>query len=93
MHILLIEDEPKTAATVRSFLEEHHMTVDCAYDGHTGSQLATQNQYVVIVSDVILPHANGLDLCRELRNRGVATPILLLSAHSQTEDKITGLNA
>ena len=93
MTILLIEDEPKTAQTIKSWLEEGQIGVDCAFDGPSGRQLAEQNEYDVIISDVMMPKMNGIDLCRHFREAGIRTPILLLSALSQPEDKVAGLNA
>ena len=93
MRILLIEDEVKTLQSLRQGLEEQQWTVDFAYDGTTGKRLAEQNTYDVIVSDIILPGINGLDLCRNLRRAGLTTPILLLSALVETDDKVTGLEA
>ncbi|MCK6692806.1 MAG: response regulator transcription factor [Thermoanaerobaculia bacterium] len=93
MRILLIEDEVKTLQSLRQGLEEMMWSVDFAYDGATGKRLAEQNVYDVIVSDIILPGVNGLDLCRSLRGAGLATPILLLSALGETDDKVTGLDA
>jgi two-component system, OmpR family, copper resistance phosphate regulon response regulator CusR len=93
MDILLIEDEPKTAQTVRSFLQESHMRVDYAADGLAGRRLALQYDYDVIISDVVMPNIDGIGLCQSLREKGVRSPILLLSALSQTDDKVAGLNA
>jgi two-component system, OmpR family, copper resistance phosphate regulon response regulator CusR len=93
MKILLIEDEPKTAQTIKTWLEDSQIYVDCAYDGNTGKLLGERNVYDVIISDVILPYTNGIDLCTHFRKIGVNTPILLLSALSLTEDKVNGLNA
>lgn len=93
MRILLIEDEVKTLQSLRQGLEEQQWTVDVAYDGRTGKRLAEQNIYDVIVSDIILPGLNGLDLCRSLRQAGMNTPILLLSALGETDDKVAGLDA
>lgn len=93
MKVLLIEDEPKTAQAVRAFLMECHIEVDFAADGQAGKQLALQNKYDVIVSDVVMPALNGIDVCRDLREAGIQTPMLMLSALSQAEDKVLGLNA
>lgn len=93
MRILLIEDEVKTLQSLRQGLEELSWSVDFAYDGTTGKRLAEQNVYDVIVSDIILPGLNGLELCRGLRRAGLTTPILLLSALGETDDKVTGLEA
>jgi len=93
MKVLLIEDEQKTAQSIKSWLEEAQMTVECAFDGFTGKRLATLNEYDIIISDIILPKINGIDLCRHFREAGIKTPILMLSALSQPEDKVAGLNA
>jgi two-component system copper resistance phosphate regulon response regulator CusR len=93
MRILIIEDEAKTAHAIRGFLEECHHTVDCTFDGYTGRLFAERNQYDVIVSDIVMPNVNGIDLCRHLRAHGVNTPILMLSALNQADDKVTGLDA
>jgi DNA-binding response OmpR family regulator len=93
MRILLIEDEPKTVQSLRQGLEEQNWTVDAATDGDTGLRFATENTYDVIVSDIIMPGVSGLDLCRLLREKGLKTPVLLLSALGHTDDKVTGLEA
>ena len=93
MKILLIEDESKTAQTIRAFLAECNIETDFAADGHKGKLLALQHSYDVIISDVVMPALNGIDLCRELRAAGIRTPILMLSALGQPDDKVLGLNA
>jgi two-component system copper resistance phosphate regulon response regulator CusR len=92
MKILLVEDEVKTVQSVRQGLEEHQWEVDVAYDGTLGFQLAARSAYALIITDVILPGMNGLDMCRKLRETGVTTPILMLTALSTTDDKILGLD-
>jgi len=67
--------------------------VSIAYDGHMGKQLALAHTYQLIVSDIIIPGINGLDLCRELRSLGNQTPILMLTALSTTDDKLNGFEA
>lgn len=93
MKILVIEDEVKTIQLIKQGLEEQQWEVDIAYDGAIGFQLATRSQYALIISDIILPGINGLDLCRKLREANVVSPILLLTALGTTDDKITGLDA
>ena len=92
MKILLVEDEVKTVQSVKQGLEEHQWEVDVAYDGTMGFQLAVRSAYALIITDVILPGMNGLDMCRKLRQAGVTTPILMLTALSTTDDKILGLD-
>lgn len=93
MHILLIEDELKTLQSLRQGLEENGWTVNTASNGVFGLQLALQNNYDVIVSDITMPGLNGLEMCKKLREQGLATPILLLTALSHTDDKVIGLDA
>ena len=94
MKVLIVEDEVKTAASLRAFLEEEcQAEVDCAFDGRTGREMACQNHYDVILTDVVMPYINGIELCRQLRELGLKVPILVLSARYQPEDKVAGLNA
>ncbi|CAN1574290.1 OmpR Response regulators consisting of a CheY-like receiver domain and a winged-helix DNA-binding domain [Spirosomataceae bacterium] len=93
MKILLVEDEAKTLQLIKQGLEQHNMEVDIAYDGLMGLTLAQRNPYDLLITDIILPEINGLNLCRKLRKSGFETPILLLTALSTTADIITGLDA
>ncbi|MCF0052030.1 response regulator transcription factor [Dyadobacter chenwenxiniae] len=93
MKLLLIEDEPKTLQSIKQGLEENGYEVDIAYDGLIGRQLAKNNTYQLIISDIIIPGINGIELCREIRNWGDETPILMLTALGTTDDKVTGLDA
>ncbi|MCF0069247.1 response regulator transcription factor [Dyadobacter sp. CY261] len=93
MKLLLIEDEPKTLQSIRQGLEENGYEVDIAYDGLIGKQLARSNVYQLIISDIIIPGINGIELCREIRSWGDETPILMLTALGTTDDKVTGLDA
>lgn len=91
MKVLIIEDEVKAVNSLAKGLKEYQIDVDYAYDGITGTRLAEANQYDVIISDIIVPGINGFDLTRELRSKGISTPVLLLTALSSTDDKVTGL--
>jgi len=93
VRILLIEDESKTLQSLRQGMEENGWTVNTASEGLSGLRLAQQSDYDVIVSDITMPGMSGLELCRKLREQGLATPILLLTALSHTDDKITGFDA
>ena len=94
MKMLIIEDEPKTAQTLQAYLEEECLAkVDCFFDGDSGKRAALQGQYDVILTDIVLPELSGIDLCYQLREAGVTTPILILSALNQPEEKVAGLNA
>lgn len=93
MKILLIEDEPKVASFIKKGLEEQTYEVDQAYDGTFGVKLALQNEYDLIILDVILPNMNGLEVCREIRRYNSTVSILMLTALGSTDDKIVGLDA
>ncbi|MEA5403028.1 response regulator transcription factor [Arcicella sp. DC2W] len=93
MKILLIEDEPKTLQSLRQGLEENGFEVDIAYDGVIGKHLARKNQYQIIVTDIIMPGINGLELCKQLREEGVTTPILMLTAMGSIQEKLMGFDA
>jgi len=93
MKLLLIEDEPKTVQSLKQGLQEDGYEVDIAYDGLIGRQLAKNNSYQLIISDIIIPGINGIELCKEIRSSGDDTPILMLTALGTTDDKVTGLDA
>lgn len=93
MKILVVEDEPKTLHAIQQGLEESQFDVDIAYDGLIAKRLALKNNYSLIITDVILPGLNGFELVRELRQGGLTTPVLLLTALGETADKISGFDA
>lgn len=90
MKILLIEDEIKTADALKKGLEENDCQVEVAYDGATGLSMAMRNVYNVIVADLMLPKLNGFDLCSKIREQGIQTPLLMISALGTTDDKLGG---
>ncbi|HSI90618.1 MAG TPA: response regulator transcription factor [Adhaeribacter sp.] len=93
MKILLVEDEPKVAAFIKKGLEEQAYEVDQAFDGFFGKKLAQENEYDLIILDVILPNLSGLDVCREIRKHNKTVSILMLTALGNTDDKILGLDS
>jgi two-component system copper resistance phosphate regulon response regulator CusR len=93
MRILLVEDEVKTLQSLRQGMEEQEWNVNTATDGQTGLRLALSGDYDVIISDITMPGLTGIQLLRELRRGGISTPFLLLTALSDTNDKIEGLDA
>jgi DNA-binding response OmpR family regulator len=93
MRVLIVEDEPLVARSVeRALLQAGHQT-DVAYDGADGLVRAEAGAYDLIVLDVMLPELDGLVVCRELRQRHVQTPILLLTARDAVSDRVRGLDA
>ena len=93
MKILIVEDEPKTLHAIQQGLEENLYEVDIAYDGLIARQLAMRNNYSLIITDIIMPGLNGFVLSRELRESGIQTPILMLTALGETEDKVNGFDS
>ena len=93
MKILIVEDEHLIANALKKGLEQEHYTVDLAFDGETGFDLASSGDYDLILLDLMLPKMNGLEICHQLREQQIQTPILMLTAKSQIEDKIKGFNS
>lgn len=93
MNILLVEDEPKVAEFIKKGLREQQFNVELAYDGLFGEKLALENEYDIIILDVILPTVNGLEVCRRIRKYKTELPILLLTALGTTKDKVSGFDA
>jgi DNA-binding response OmpR family regulator len=93
MRILLAEDDRQLRDTIARGLREHAFAVDSVDDGAAAIVQASVNNYDAIVLDVLMPKRDGLEVCRELRQRGTQSPILLLTARDAVEDKIVGLDA
>lgn len=93
MKILVVEDEQKVAEFIKKGLEENSFKVDIANDGVLAKHLAFANQYDLIILDIIIPKMSGLDLAKELRIHRVKTPILMLTALSKTDDKLSGFDS
>jgi DNA-binding response OmpR family regulator len=89
--ILLIADEPGLAATLQERLQGEGYSVEAAQDGEAGLERATRDYFDLILLDVVLAGKSGLEVCRELRQQSITAPILMLSARSQTIDKVLGL--
>lgn len=93
MRMLVVEDEPRIASLLKRGLTQEGHAVDVATDGETAFGLCTTSTYDAIVLDVILPGISGLVVCSRLRQRGITTPILLLTARDSIADRVTGLDA
>ena len=93
MKILVVEDEHKIANSIKKGLEQELFVVDVAFEGITAFDLATSEEYDVIVLDLMLPGMDGMEICRKLRKEGNHTPILILTARGELEDKVNGLNS
>lgn len=92
MRILLVEDEEYMAQAVAQVLEKNNYTVDLAHDGEYGLDCALSGIYDIIILDIMLPGRSGLEILKTLRQKKIAVPVLLLTAKSETEDKVTGLD-
>jgi two-component system alkaline phosphatase synthesis response regulator PhoP len=90
-NILLVEDEEALRMTLSDRLLSEGYKVDCAEDGEEGLQYAMHGTHDLIILDIMLPRKNGFDVCRDVRQAGLAMPILMLTARGQTVDKVVGL--
>lgn len=93
MRILFVEDEPSIAEAVASLLKKQHYSVDLAYDGETGLDYAASGVYDLLVLDIMLPKIDGITLLKTLRKQNIRTPIIMLTAKSEVDDKVLGLDA
>jgi two-component system alkaline phosphatase synthesis response regulator PhoP len=89
--VLLVEDEPGLRMTLSDRIRDEGYDVETAANGVEGFEKASNNCFDLIILDVMLPRRNGFDVCRDLREGGTKTPILMLTARSQTFDKVVGL--
>lgn len=93
MRILVIEDEHRIAEALKKGLEQERYAVDLAYTGSDGYELATSEDYDLIIMDLMLPGMDGNTICSKLRAENIHTPILMLTAKSQVSDKVSGLDS
>jgi heavy metal response regulator len=93
VRILVVEDERKIADFIRRGLTEHGYAVDVAYDGEEALDWPMTADFDAIILDVMLPVRDGIEVCRELRQRGVQTPIMMLTAKDAVEDRVQGLDS
>ena len=93
MRILVVEDEHKIANSIKRGLEQEGYAVDVAYDGEGGFDMASSENYGVILLDLMLPKMDGMAICKKLREEENHTPILVLTARGEVSDKVEGLNS
>lgn len=91
MHILVVEDEVRLATLLRRVLREERHVVDIATDGPSGFNLALNDNYDLLILDLMLPGMDGLEICRALRGQNIQVPILMLTARGAVEDRVAGL--
>ena len=93
MRLLLVEDDPELAAILMEGFREHGVDVARAATFASGRMLGASGDYDLLILDVMLPGGSGFDLCRRLRDQGVETPILMLTAKDALDDRVAGLDA
>jgi DNA-binding response OmpR family regulator len=93
VRVLLIEDNRRLSDSLRITLEEDGYAVDVAYDGLDGEEMGLVPSYDILILDIMLPGKDGLEVCRELRDRHITTPILMLTARDALDDRVLGLDS
>ena len=92
MRILVVEDEKKVASFLKKGLEEERYAVDCAFDGEEALFMADANEYDLMILDIMLPKVDGLDVLKQVRDKGATLPVLMLTAKDSIEDVVKGLD-
>ena len=92
MRVLYVEDEKFLAEAVKHNLEKQEIKTDIAFDGEEGLNMAVASIYDCIILDIMLPKLSGLEILERIREKGINTPVIMLSALSEVEDKVRGLN-
>lgn len=92
-HILIVEDEKRVADLLQKGLEENGYHTMVAYDGRMALRLFRSHTFQLVISDIILPHLDGFELCKEIRKLNAGIPVLMLTALGSTDDKLDGFDA
>jgi DNA-binding response OmpR family regulator len=93
MRILVVDDDRRLCGIIKRGLLEEAYAADVAYDGEEGEYMADVNSYDLIILDIMMPKKDGIEMCKELRAKGINTPILMLTARDAVEDRVRGLDA
>ncbi|AOT71992.1 response regulator transcription factor [Geosporobacter ferrireducens] len=93
MRVLMVEDEKYMAEAIVQVLKKNNYSVDLVDNGEEGLDFGLSGIYDIIILDIMLPKMNGIDILRELRRNGIETPVILLTARGETEDKVRGLDS
>ena len=93
MRVLIVEDNPKMAAALQKGLREHGFAPDVSHTGFEGEEVGASGVYDLILLDLMLPDRDGVEVCRNLRRRGIKSKVLMLTALSSTDHKISGLDS
>src|SRR5690554_1810512 len=92
MKVLVIEDDPTLIKNIASALTSENLQVELVYDGMLAERMLSKNQYACIVMDINLPGKNGFDLCKDFRQTNHQTPVIMLTAFGELEDKVQGFD-
>lgn len=90
MRLLIVEDELDLAEALAAFLEKHQYIVDTVHDGRSGYDYASSGNYDAVILDIMLPQMDGIEVLKLLRAKGIATPVMMLTAKGEKEDRING---
>lgn len=93
MKILLADDERELSRAVSVILQHNNYEVDCAYDGDQAVAMIDAGSYDVFILDIMMPHRNGIEVLRHIRDRGIAAPVIMLTAKAEIDDRIHGLDS
>lgn len=93
MRLLIAEDEPDLAEGLKEFFEKNHFSVDVVNDGQDAYDYGVTDEYDAIILDVMMPKMNGIEVLKKLRDEQISSPIMMLTAKAQTDDRITGFDA
>ncbi len=93
MRILVVEDNKKLAGYIKKALEQKSYSADCVYDGETAERRAIFGGYDLIILDIMLPKKDGFTVCKNLREKNINLPIIMLTAKSEIDDKVEGLDS
>ena len=93
MHILVVEDEKDLNKLIKKKLEEENYVVDSCYDGQSALEYLTLAEYDGAILDVMIPYKNGFEVLKEIRKKGIQTPVMFLTAKSETKDIVGGLDS
>jgi len=92
MRVLLVEDDKSIAHFIKKGLRENYFAVDIAYDGEEGQYLALHERYDLLILDIMLPKMDGVEILKSMRERGIDTPVIFLTAKDAETDIVKGLN-
>ncbi|MHB1376299.1 MAG: response regulator transcription factor [Candidatus Humimicrobiaceae bacterium] len=93
MRLLLVEDNQKLSLYMKKGLENSSYSVDCIFDGESAEKQIVYGEYDLIILDILLPKKDGISVCKNIREKNINTPVLMLTAKVETEDKILGLDS